>query len=502
MPGAPELSSPACEAIPATPAAPPTPTAPATPAVRLEQRMASSAVVLTARRLLLTSVSAISSAIIARLIGPAAYGPFVSALTIFAFALGFVDFGFSLYLAREMARAPERRAALLAATLQVQLFWSVLATAGVIAVALLDGGSREAILLVVAPAVLASGLAGYRQIFYVTYRIRELTWIDLPVGLIQYGAMVAAAALHRGVLAVAAAFCAGTVINTLAVAARGHAIVAPRGAGHAERHRVIRLSGGMGISSLMATVYFGLDLVILGWLVSDAQLGDYAVAVKVLSILVLIPGLVMSAVYPGLSTAADDPAAQARLAARVWHWLIVAGLPGSIGIAVFARPIVLVAFGSAYAAAIGSVRVLALAAALALLSNFTGMVMMSRRLVRPQLIQNSVAITVNFAGNVILVPRFGIIAAAWLTVASEAIVVAGGAWTLRHRLDIRPIVRVTARPGAVVALAALAAETGLMQSSATGAVAYLAVLGLGAFVLRAWPAELCLPILRTTAGRG
>ena len=459
--------------------------------------MAGSAVMLTVRRLALTSVSAIASAVIARLLGPAGYGPFVSALTIFAFALGFVDFGFSLYLAREMARAPARRAELLSATLQVQTLWALAATASVGAVAVIAGGSREAILLVLSPAVAASGLAAYRQTFYVTYRIRELTWIDVPVGLIQYAAMVACAATALGTVAVAAAFSVGTIVNTISVAVRGHAIVAPRGAGRGERRDVIRLSSGMGISSLMATVYFGLDLVILGWLVSSAQLGDYAVAVKVLSILVLIPGLVMSAVYPGLSEAADDPAAQGRLAARVWHWLIVAGLPGAVGIAVFAAPIVLGAFGAPYRRRNLQPARLALAAVLALASNFTGIVMMSKKLVRPQLLQNAVAIGVNLAGNLILVPRFGIIAAAWLTVGAEAIVVAGGAWTLRSRLEISPILRVSARPLGVVALAALAGETGLQQSSLAGVLAYLATLALGALLLGAWPAELALPVLRS-----
>ena len=35
------------------------------------------------------------------------------------------------------------------------------------------------------------------------------------------------------------------------------------------------------------------------------------------------------------------------------------------------------------------------------------------------------SIAVNFAGNLLLIPSFGIAAAAWLTVASEGIVVAG-----------------------------------------------------------------------------
>jgi O-antigen/teichoic acid export membrane protein len=457
--------------------------------------MAESAVLLAVRRLLLTAASALSAAVVARLLGPAEYGPFVSALTLFTFALAFVDFGFGLYLAREMARQPDERRRLLSAALQVQLLWSTIAALAIVLVALTVGGRRGTVLLVLSPAVLVSGFGAYRQIYYVTYRIGELTRIDVPINLAQAAAMVAAAALGSSVALVAATFTAGTVINTLWVAIRGRRLIRPVRADRPMRRELIRSSTGMGISSLMATVYFGLDLVLLGWLVSGDQLGQYGVGVKILSLLVALPGLVMSAVLPGLSVEADDARAFGALAARVWHWLLVAGLPAVVGVALFAKPLVAIAFGSSYDGAVAPLRVLSLAAALALASNLTGILMMSRRLVGPQLIQNTIAIVVNFAGNLILVPRYGIIAAAWLTVVSEAVVVVGGLLSLRSRIELRPIIDVTVRPVAVLFAAALAAELLLQLSVPLSVVGYVAGLGIGLVVLRAWPDELRRPSL-------
>jgi O-antigen/teichoic acid export membrane protein len=457
--------------------------------------MAESAVLLAARRLLLTAASALSAAVVARLLGPAKYGPFVSALTLFTFALAFVDFGFSLYLAREMARRPEQRSRLLSATLQVQMLWSTITALGIIAIALTIGGSRGAVLLVLSPAVLVSGFGAYRQIYYVTYRVRELTRIDVPVNLAQSAAMVVAAALGSSVALVAATFTVGTVVNTLWVAFKGARLLEPVRADRPMRRELIRSSAGMGLSSLMATVYFGLDLVLLGWLVNGDQLGQYGVGVKILSLLVAVPGLVMSAVLPGLSVQADDAAAFGALAARVWHWLLVAGLPAVVGVALFAKPLVGIAFGRAYSGAVAPLRVLSLAAALALASNLTGILMMSKRLVGPQLVQNTIAIAINFAGNLILVPRYGIIAAAWLTVVSEVVVVAGGLLSLWRGIDLRPIADVTIRPLAALVAATLTAELLMLISVPLGALAYAAGIAVGIVVLHAWPDELRRPSL-------
>jgi O-antigen/teichoic acid export membrane protein len=420
----------------------------------------------------------------------------VSALTLFTFALAFVDFGFGIYLAREMARRPAQRPRLLATTLQVQLTWSTVTAIAIVVLALITGGLRGTVLLVLAPAILVSGLGPYRQIYYVTYRIRELTRIDIPVNLLQSAAMVVAAALGAGVAVVAATFTVGTVVNTLWVAVRGHRLIRPSGADARLRRDLIRSSTGMGISSLMATVYFGLDLVLLGWLVSGSQLGQYGVAVKVLSLLVAIPGLVMSAALPGLSVEADDPGKVGRLAARVWHWLLIAGLPAVVGVAIFAKPLVDFVFGPAYHGAIEPLRVLSLAAALALASNLTGILMMSKRLVRPQLIQNTIAIIVNLTGNILLVPQYGIVAAAWLTVVSELVVVAGGLLSLRHSVDLRPLVEVTMRPVGVIAAAAALAELLLLASVPLGVIGFVAALGLGIAALHAWPEELTFPSWR------
>jgi O-antigen/teichoic acid export membrane protein len=122
--------------------------------------------------------------------------------------------------------------------------------------------------------------------------------------------------------------------------------------------------------------------------------------------------------------------------------------------------------------------------------------LMAKRLIRPQLVQNSIAIAVNLAGNVLLVPIFGISAAAWLTVASEAIVVAGGLLSLRGEIMLGPVVEVSRRPFVAVTIACGAAGCAMMLSTPGAIAIYVVAFAIATTALKAWPSEFSLPSLR------
>ena len=177
---------------------------------------------------------------------------------------------------------------------------------------------------------------------------------------------------------------------------RVHAFVALRlvDAGRAARAdciAFIRRALPLGFVSIMASVYFTVDLVLLGWLVSGSDLGYYAAATKVLSLLVVVPLMLMSAALPAVASSVPDPQALRALAIRLLHWLAAVGLPACVGAAIFARPLVRVAFGPGFDAAVPLVRILSVAAAITLLSNLLGTLLIARSIVRPMLLQNGAA---------------------------------------------------------------------------------------------------------------
>jgi O-antigen/teichoic acid export membrane protein len=457
----------------------------------LAQTVARSAMTLFGRRVLISAMTVTGTAVIARSLGAASFGQLSAALAAYWLAAGASDFGFSLVLGRDLAAEPERRGRLLRASIQVQGAWSLVPALTLVGLGIASGlgTPRGTALAVLAIAIALGGFDSARAVFLALYRTRTLAAIDLATNALQLGAMLAVAALSGGVAGVAVAYTAVAVLNLAVMATVGLRLVDSGRPTAADRRILARRAAPLGLVSLMSSVYFSIDLVILGWLVSGRSLGHYAAACKVLTLLVTLPGLLMSASLPGLATTAREPEALAALAARIWHWLVAVGLPVCVAAGIFARPLVDVLFGGGYAGAVPLVRILSAAAAVALLTNILGTVLVARSLVRPLLAQNAAAIVLNVGGNLLLVPLYGVAAAAWLTLATEVFVCACALWTLRREMRVAHALLAGTRPAVAVAGfaatgIALTAWPAAAIPSATAVFLVLLVL------LHAWPAEL------------
>jgi O-antigen/teichoic acid export membrane protein len=452
--------------------------------------MGAAVLILGGRRLIVTALSIVATAIVARHLGPGEFGGLAAGTAVFGLALAASDLGFTLVLGREMAVDEPGRGRLLRAVLQVQTAWSVLLAFVVFGLGLLSGlgTPRGDVLAILAPAVAASGLAGARQLFMVRYETRVLATIDLVLNVLQASAMVIVVLLGGGAEGVAIALAAGTILNSVLVALRAMRRVDSARPTLIDRRLVVRRALPFGLSSLLSTLYFSIDLVFLGWLVSEADVGVYAAAVKVLAFLVALPGLVMAAALPGLAAGASDRVALAHLAGRVSHWTATLVLPFSIGMALFAGDVIPLAFGAEYADAVGPTRILSIAAAIACLCNVLGTLQVTLSLARPQLVAGIAGLVLNVVANLIFVPSYGIVAAAWITVACEVFVAVWALASLRGRLDAGPAVRQIARPmPSMVAFVA----TGLLLSSwpIVAIPTAAAVLVIGLVVTDAWPEE-------------
>ena len=460
----------------------------------LAGRVAGSALTLAGRRAVVMVLTATSTAVVARALGVAEFGLLSSALAMYMLALAATDFGFSLVLGRDLAVDAANRGRLLRTAYQVQLAWAALfglVVAG-LGVASGLGETRGQLLVLLAAGVVSSGLGAGRQVFLVLYRTRSLAAIDLTVSSVHVAATIAVVLLGGGPLAVAAVLVVTSTVNSVLVALGAQRLVGIDRPRRGDRSELLRRVLPLGTASFLSSVYLTIDLALLGWLVSADELGTYAAATKVLALLVTLPGLVMAAALPGISSSADDREAMNALAARVWHWLLATGLPLCVGAAVFAGPLVTAAFGPGYEKAVPLVQILCAAAAIALLANVLGTLLVAQGIVRPMLFQNLAVATFNVAGNVVLAPRYGVIASAWLTVATEAMVTISALFLLRGRLQLGALLAVSPRPALSVAGFAAA---GLLLASwpAAALPASAGVFFALIYLLRGWPAELQLP---------
>lgn len=171
-----------------------------------------------------------------------------------------------------------------------------------------------------------------------------------------------------------------------------------------------------------STVYNRIDIVLITNYLGYAQTGLYTAAYKFFDLLAFFPAVVSHALYPLFtSLMAEGKKAEIRdILEKYLRFMIAIALPIAVGGMIMARPIVTLLAGEEFADAAPVLAILVWAPAVL----FVYIVMNS--IVISQLTKFAMAITginviVNIIGNIILLPRVGIIGAAIMTIVSEAL---------------------------------------------------------------------------------
>jgi O-antigen/teichoic acid export membrane protein len=457
----------------------------------MTQRMGAATSILAVRRILIMAISAVGTAVIARALGATEFGQFASALATFQLSLAFVDLGFSIVLTREMAQRPDERGMLTRSATQIGLLWSLAISLVLAGLALASGtsGTREQCLLVLAVGVALSGFGHARAIFMVIFDTRRIAFVELSVTATQLVAAAVLAGLGAGAVTIAATYAAAQITNTLIGAWLAYRRVDAGRPTWSDRLSMLRDSLPVGIASVLASLYFVIGLVVLGWLITGPELGEFAAAAKVFALAIAVPGLLAGSTLGGLSSVAGRRDALESAAVRVTHWIAAAGLPVTVGIAVFAEPLMRLLFGSEFTAAAPVLRIFMITATLSLAANVLGTLLNALRIVRPQLVFNTVALGISIAGLLLVVPDHGVQGAAWTGVVAEIVIVGYAVACLRRRLNLLLVARGATRPVLTVAAAA-AASVPLLHTPLLAAGVGLVVLVAVGLVTGAWPPEL------------
>ncbi len=427
---------------------------------------------------------------IIRLLGSTSYGQYASAVATWSVLGATADFGFSLMLSRDLPHLDGSQRPILRSAYEVATAWSSLLALAMIGLSFSAGVSspRGLALLILAPSMVFNGLNPARIFFLVRHRTGLLLRLDVSTTLLQVSATVLIAALGFGIDAVAAALSVGSIVNGVVVAIAANRLLEPAAARRTSRSDLIRRAVPLGLLAVMTKVYLMIDLVLLGWLVSGSRLGDYAAASKILTVLATVAGVIVAGALPAISSLIGRSDDLARLIARIWTWLVVGAMPIFVALALFAGPIVHVVLGPDYRSAAPLLRILSLAGALTVVNNLLGNLMIAFHKTRGLFLQNGAAIVLNVVGNLILVPKVGVLASAWLTAGCEVLVLLAAAFSLRRAVNLRSCFAQTPRPAAALILAAAVALL-LAHWTVWAAVGSTSVFIAMVAVLRAWPED-------------
>ena len=423
----------------------------------------------------------------------------VGAYTFAGVLVGYLDilvgFGLGTLITREVARDPTAAGRYLGNTLALRLLlW--LASGGLLAVLVGPGAGPLGITppialtigllwLALLPAILSGALSA---LFAAHERMEHPAAVTILTTLLKVSFGILALAAGWGYVGLAAV---AVVTNVLtAVVLLGLCVRTIGWPGLAVDWRFGRSMAGVSlplmVNSLLNTLFFRIDALLLKPLAGDVALGWYSTAYKFVDGLQIIPSSFVLALFPLLSRhAAGDRRRLARTCAAALKTLLALALPISVGTTLLAEPIILLFAGPSYLPeSARALQVLIWFLPISFVNGLLQYVLIAVDRQRWITLSFLIGATFNLAANLLLIPAYGYLAASWVTVASELVLLAPFWRVIRRELPPIDLLGLAWRPTLAALLMAgpvwLVNEWSALLALPAGALVYgAALLALG-----------------------
>jgi O-antigen/teichoic acid export membrane protein len=445
----------------------------------------------TAAQLAIKLLSFGFSVLVVRQLGAESYGQYAAVAAFGTMFLFIGDLGLSPYLVREVARArndPDGAARidrLFGNVLVLRLLLSAIGCALMLLVAWLSGRpwimigamalNAAGMILYGAQGAFEALLGGFERldISAVAKVVYQLTFVTFGAAALYWGwgyyGLIYATLLAVVVLT----YVCGR--NALRLGVRPQRVDVRAWLG------LLRASLPFGVIGFTLGLSYKFDSVLLNVFRSDAETGYYNAAYSLVFSTVMLSNLINTSLYPSLTRqAASEPQQLPQIYERALRYLLLLALPIAVGAWALADKIVPFLFGAGYLPAIPALQIVIWVVPLMFLSEFLGYVVLvagrERSVARSVLISTGANVTL----NLLLVPRYGLVAAAAMTVITEAVLVCQYLWLLRAQLRViawrdallRPVLAALLMGCLVLWLPGLS----LLASVALGALCYSVLL--------------------------
>jgi O-antigen/teichoic acid export membrane protein len=211
--------------------------------------------------------------------------------------------------------------------------------------------------------------------------------------------------------------------------------------------RLIRVSLPFGIVTFALGLSYKFDTLILNITRSDVETGYYNAAYNLVFSAVIISNVLNTSLFPSMTRKArSSPDSMGRIYDRTLRYLLILSIPIAVGAALLAEELVLFLFGPEYLPAVPALRIVIWVVPLMYLSEFLGYVLVVDN--REKRVAKAVVFSslLNVGLNLLLVPLIGFLAAAVLTVLTEAVLVTQYIWVLRQPLAHVKVLKIVLTP--------------------------------------------------------
>lgn len=366
-------------------------------------------------------------AYVARTLQAAGYGQLSFATAIAGYFALLTGLGLESYAVREVARQPESVRRLVGQITALKLV-TVLVAALLLSISVFVIPKATVVKELMVFSFISLSISMFR-INWVYTGLERLQWVAVATVLEQLANAVlvvlfvrAPEHLLRIPLVAAAAFVlSGAWLYVLYVREFGGMSLA---FDQAAWRTMLRESLPMGVSTVLGALYYNFDTIMLSFMRSDQEVGWYNAAYKLIMAIVAFRFIMISAVYPRASRLYVE--SQERLAAlisRLQRLTIIVLVPMGVGGTVLAANIIRVLYGPAYAPATVPLQILIWSSVLFLGNAIFPVLLYAANRQADETRALLAAVGLNIALNCVLIPRYGIVGAAWATIAADVLMV-------------------------------------------------------------------------------
>jgi len=189
---------------------------------------------------------------------------------------------------------------------------------------------------------------------------------------------------------------------------------------------LFRESFPLAFASIMIGIYYNLDMLMLGYMKPENDVGIYSAAYKIFLLGILPFQLIFSAFFPALSRAGLQDTSEFKSALKNYgKFILGTGIVSGIVLLTFSERIILLIFGENYLASAAPLSILAMNIIIVSINVFLGNPMMAWGKNKEYSIAITMGAVTNIILNFILIPKYSFIGAAFATLASEVAVFSG-----------------------------------------------------------------------------
>jgi O-antigen/teichoic acid export membrane protein len=400
--------------------------------------------------------------LVMRWLGVEGYGVYGYVLTL----VGLCSFGASLgmerLLQREIAREPERAGRLVGTGLAAVSVLSLGATAVILGAAwLLDG--RPMVMAASGLGALAMSLQALATIPVAWFHGRREMRLSVPGSflgraMLVLGTLSFLVGLQWGVTGVFVAQvldAAATLVVALVICLRRLGPSA-LGTSLAELRELVRRSLPFGMNLLFGSVYLSADVLLLGELKDDLEVGVYRGAVMLISLFPIVANTLTNGVYPRMAGHLGQPRVAGAELGFVSRILLAVSVPAAVGGMLTAEPLMVFIGGPEWSVSARCFVVLAPMLPLRFLNNGLGMTLSALNQQQDRTRGVFLAALLNLGLNLAVIPTYGAVGAAATTLATEVGLAAWMHWR------VRPLVQGLGLAGSLARVALPAAAMALV----------------------------------------